>query len=148
MLSAQSTELVWILDFKQILLLLLLLSLQWIQQHFDDLWGERPIHCWGKKPMGGLLPQLSFHSTSCTGVFYRPMFVVFSSMTRTHKRKTKRVCYSQDGLQRALEAIRNGMSVRNASLHHGVSEKTYSEAWRWQGRQSWNSETWKIQARS
>ena len=46
-------------------------SLQCIQKHFDDIWGKRPIHCWGKKPMEGLLPQLPFPSTSCTGVFYR-----------------------------------------------------------------------------
>ena len=64
----------------------------------------------------------------CTGVFYRLMFVVFSSMPRTYKRKTERACYSQDDLQRALEAVRNRMLVRHASLQHGVSEKTYSEA--------------------
>ena len=82
-------------------------NLQCIQKHFDDIWGKRPIHCWGKKPMEGLLPQLPFPSTSCTGVFYRLMFVVFSSMSRTYKRKTERACYSQDDLQRALEAVRN-----------------------------------------
>ena len=98
-------------------------SLQCIQKHFDDIWGKRPIHYWGKKPMEGLLPQLPFPSTSCTGVFYRLMFVVFSSMPRTYKRKTERACYSQDDLQRALEAVHNGMLVRHASLQHGVSEK-------------------------
>ena len=99
-------------------------SLQCIQKHFDDIWGKRPIHCWGKKPMEGLLPQLPFPSTSCTGVFNRLMFVVFSSMPPTYKRKTEWACYIQDDLQRALEAVRNGMLVRHASLQHGVSEKT------------------------
>ena len=51
------------------------------------------------------------------------MFVVFSCMPRTYKRKTERACYSQDDLQRALEAVRNGMSVRHAFLQHRVSEK-------------------------
>ena len=91
-------------------------SLQCIPKYFYELWSKRPIHCWGKKSMGSLLPKLSFPSTSCTGVFYRLMFVVFSSMPRTYKRKTESVCYSQDNLERALEDVRNGMSVRHASL--------------------------------
>ena len=60
--------------------------------------------------MGGL---------SCTGVFYKPIFVVFSSMPQTYKRKTERACYIQNDLQGALEDVHNGMSVR-----HGRSEKT------------------------
>ena len=50
-------------------------SLQCIQKNFDDLWGKRPIHRPHK--VIGFLPQLSFYSTSCTGVFYRPLWLWF-----------------------------------------------------------------------
>ena len=35
-------------------------SLQCFQKHFDDIWGKRPIHCWGKKPMGASYPSCHF----------------------------------------------------------------------------------------
>ena len=55
------------------------------------------------------------------------MFVVSRSMPQTYKCKTERACYIQDDLQRALEAVRNGMLVGHASLQHGVSEKKLFE---------------------
>ena len=45
-------------------------------------------------------------------------------MVRNYKRKTKKGSYGAEGLQRALDSVKNGMSLRKAENSFGVSRKT------------------------
>ena len=50
--------------------------------------------------------------------------LIFLAMVRNYKRKTKRGSYGAEGLQRALDSVKNGMSLRKAENNFGVSRKT------------------------
>ena len=50
--------------------------------------------------------------------------LIFLAMVRNYKRKTKRGSYGAEGLQRALDSVKNGMSLRKAENNFEVSRKT------------------------
>ena len=50
--------------------------------------------------------------------------LIVSAMVRNYKRKTNQRAYGRDGLQKALDAVKSGVSFRQASRDFSIPRKT------------------------